>query len=391
MHRPKQRFSSFLAVFALLFGVVAVGAGLVSESPPPSHAATFSVRAYLPLISRDQPLSVSGFTIHFLDVGQGDAILVSAGGQRLLIDGGPSRERLRTRLQALGITDIDAIAISNPDADHIRGLIEALAMFNVERVYTSGSSHTTDTYNDLQAAIAAEPGIQVVRLARGDVLTLGGLALNVLHPDLLSGDRNRDSLTLRLTCGSVDVLLMGDATAASEQAMLAAGLVFDIEVLKAGHHGSNTSSSQPFLDVARPEHAVFSAGRTNQYGHPHPDVVSRLTALGATLVYTDTTEWDDTNLLTSNCATYSFTTVGSGQVPAAAPTRTPTPSSTAGTATPTRTPTLSPSCDPNYTGACVPPYPPDVNCGDIPAKNFRRVGGDPHGLDGDNDGIACEN
>jgi beta-lactamase superfamily II metal-dependent hydrolase len=175
-----------------LFGLGLILFALAIPRPGPEHVsaqagAGLEFRAFAPQLACDgcapQPPPATSFEIVFLDVGQGDAILVTVGGQRLLVDGGPSRDRLATRLQALGVTDLDAILISNPDADHIRGLIEALALFSIEKVYTSGSSHTTQTYADLQAAIAAEPGVQVVTLRRGMTLPLGGLQLAVLHPD----------------------------------------------------------------------------------------------------------------------------------------------------------------------------------------------------------------
>ena len=255
---------------------------------------------------------VDGFEIIFLDVGQGDGILVTANGERLLIDGGPRRSTLRTRLHSLGVSDIDAIAISNPDADHIRGLIEALAIFDVERVYTSGSTHTTQAYADLVSAIAAEPGIQVVTLGRGATIPLGELRVNVLHPAMLTGDRNADSLTLQIACNMVNVLLMGDATAASEQSMLDAGVITNADVLKAGHHGSDTSSSLAFLRVADPEVVVFSAGLGSRYRHPHPAVVARVRSIGASTLRTDTTSGDDSIIMTSDCETYEFSAVSGG-------------------------------------------------------------------------------
>ena len=274
-------------------------------------------------------------TIQFLDVGQGDAILVTINGHRLLVDGGPSRERLHARLQSLGVTDIDAILVTNPDADHIRGLIEALAMFQVETFYSSASTNPSDVYAELLRAVAAEPGIRVINLLRGATVSLGGVQLNVLHPLEISGDRNNDSIALRLTCGFVSVLLMGDATTASEASMLAAGLVSKVDVVKAGHHGSRTSSGDAFVNMARPNFVVFSVGRDSQFGHPHAEVVARYLTAGAKAVYTDTTEADDTPVMTSDCRTYSFSTrlaVSATVTPGAATRATPAPA----TLTPTR-------------------------------------------------------
>lgn len=156
---------------------------------------------------------------------------------------------------------------------------------------------------------------------------------------------------------------------------------------------------------------MISAGLTNQYGHPHASVISRLAAIGATLVSTDTGAGDDTVRMTSDCVTYSFSvapTVPGGGTPGAGPssTRTPTPSTPAASATgtntstptrtptiaatPTRTPTPGQGCDPSYPTLCLPPPPPDLDCGNLAAKNFPVFPPDPHRFDTDRDGIGCE-
>jgi competence protein ComEC len=273
--------------------------------------------------------------VYFIDVGQGDATLIIANGQRLLVDGGRSKDRIEERLQALGVTDLDAIAATHPDADHIAGLIRALELYTVERIYLNGGTSGSQTFADLMTAVNAE-GAQVTTIGRGGAIDLGGMTINVLHPAGLTDDSNEDSLVLRFGCGAVDVLITGDATVDSEFSMLFAGLVPDVEVLKVGHHGSNTSTSNAFLESALPEYAVISAGMDNQFGHPHADVVARLAAFGAQLVYTDTSEGDDTMRMTSNCATVDFTVVGDGggATPAATTTQT-------ATASPTNTPTAT--------------------------------------------------
>jgi len=140
-------------------------------------------------------------------------------------------------------------------------------MFDVERVYLNGATASTQTYAEFMAAVDAE-GAQVVTVTRGQTIPLGGLLLKILHPASLSGESNLNSLVVQLSCGSVDVLFMGDAETASETSMLGAGILGDVEVLKVGHHGSDSSTSQAFLDAIRPESAVISAGLNNPYGHP---------------------------------------------------------------------------------------------------------------------------
>ena len=293
-------------------------AGTVPATPTSAEATTTSTEG-------------TGFTIAFIDVGQGDATLVIASnGETLLIDGGRSKERIRDRLERLGVNDIDAIAATHPDADHIAGLLEALDLFEIERVYMNGGTSTSQTFADLMSAIDLEGSTTAV-MSSGATIPLGDLLISVLHPGALTGDSNVDSLVVQITCGTVDVLLTGDAEIPSENAMLSAGTLVDVDVLKAGHHGSNTSNSVAFLDVVKPEVVVISAGLDNQYGHPHQEVMDRFAALGASVIRTDTTDEDDTVLLTSDCTTYQFS---SGRAPTEETTQGPTPTLPLPTTTP---------------------------------------------------------
>ena len=281
------------------------------------------------------PNGPTGFRIDFIDVGQGDATLVvAATGESLLIDGGRSRTRIRDRLNALGVTDLDVVLATHPDADHIAGLIEVFSLYEVERFYWNGFVHDTQTFRDLMAAAQAEGSVVTVPRA-GDTIALGNLSFDVVHPLTLSGDSNVDSIVLQLRCGAVDVLLTGDAETPSEDDMLASGALVDLDVLKVGHHGSRTSTSDAFLTLVSPEVGVISAGLNNQYGHPHPEVVDLLTAAGVELWFTDTTDQADTVRMVSDCQTYSLE-----QPPGTTPPSPPTPTPTASTPTPTPTPSI---------------------------------------------------
>ena len=298
-------------------------AGTVPATPTSAEATTTSTEG-------------TGFTIAFIDVGQGDATLVIASnGETLLIDGGRSKERIRDRLERLGVNDIDAIAATHPDADHIAGLLEALDLFEIERVYLNGGTSTSQTFADLMSAIDLEGSTTAV-MSSGATIPLGDLLISVLHPGALTGDSNVDSLVVQITCGTVDVLLTGDAEIPSENAMLSAGTLVDVDVLKAGHHGSNTSNSVEFLEAVKPEVVVISAGLENQYGHPHQEVIDRFTAIGASIVRTDTTEDDDTVVMMSDCDTYQFS---SGVAATEEMTHSPTPVQPEPTIAPTALPT----------------------------------------------------
>lgn len=281
----------------MVFLVGACGRASPAGTPAPVLPAS---------VSTMQPSEGQGFTIYFLDVGQGDATLVvDRSGASLLVDAGRSQRRIRDRLQRLGVKDLDAVAMTHPHADHIGGLPQVLEMYPIERIYLNGGASDTQVFGEFTAGVKAE-GAQVTTVSRGDVIPLGGLRLQVLHPGGLTGDSNVDSMVLLVSCGSVSVLLTGDAEAPSEQAMLAAGVLGDVDVLKVGHHGSRTSTSAQFLDRVRPEVGVISAGLENSYGHPHPEVVERLNAAGVRLFMTDTTNADNTLALTSDCRGYQF-------------------------------------------------------------------------------------
>ena len=250
----------------------------------------------------------SGFDVYFTDVGQGDAtLIVGRSGEALLVDGGRSKSRIRDQLQRLGIEDLDVITMTHPDADHIAGLIEVLGLYDIERIYLNGGESGSKTFDDFMTAVNEE-GAEVTTLSRGDSIPLGDLTLEVLHPGNLTGHSNRDSMVLLLSCGSVEVLLMADAEAESEEEMITTGVLVDVDVLKVGHHGSLTSTTQAFLDLVKAEVGVISAGLDNQFGHPHPEV-DRLNATGVEVILSDTTEADDTVSMRSDCLKYEVAPV----------------------------------------------------------------------------------
>src|SRR5690606_30207335 len=143
------------------------------------------------------PPVVDSFEVLFFDVGQGDATLITVNGERLLIDSGRSASTIRARLEGHGVRDLDAILATHPDADHIGGFTEVLAMYQVERIYLSGGTSESQTYASFMAAVSSE-GAAVTTLSRGQTVSLGGLELSVLHPAGLTGDTNADSVVLGL-------------------------------------------------------------------------------------------------------------------------------------------------------------------------------------------------
>jgi beta-lactamase superfamily II metal-dependent hydrolase len=175
---------------------------------------------------------------------------------------------------------------THPHADHIGGLIAVLEAFEVQEIWHNGDSSTSQTYAQFKAAVDAE-GAEVNIARQGNEVIAGELILVVLSPATLAGSTNENSIVLNLSYGEVDFLFTGDAGQEAESSMLGAGLVPSVEVLKVGHHGSRTASSQSFLAVAMPKVAVYMAGESNRYGHPHEETIAALTLIGAEIYGTE--------------------------------------------------------------------------------------------------------
>ncbi len=234
----------------------------------------------------------SDLTVSFLDVGQGDAILIeSPSGGRVLIDGGPSRKVLSELGKALPFGDsrIDAVVATHPDTDHIGGLAFVLDRYDVDAFVYSGKRAENNAGASIKKSLE-EKGIPLLQARRGMIMDLGGGALvTILFPnqDVSRLESNDASIVARLDFKDESFLLTGDAERRTENILLGINAgELDTDVLKVGHHGSRTSSSQSFLDAVTPEYAVISAGKNNRYGHPHPEVIKRLKNLGSKILNT---------------------------------------------------------------------------------------------------------
>jgi competence protein ComEC len=231
--------------------------------------------------------------IWFLDVGQGDAILVQAeNGDSILVDTGP-RSGIADRLRRRGVRSLKAVVATHADGDHIGGLGDLIREMPVGQLLVGGSTSGSDAFRDAELAVAARL-TPVATVLRGATIELGPrpVVLRVLHPDdsFAAGDaaRNDSSVVLLVEGpGGFRVLLTGDAEAAAEASMLAAGVPLAADVLKAGHHGARNSTGAAFLAAVGPQAAVVSAGIANSYGHPHPELLARLEHAGVAVLRTD--------------------------------------------------------------------------------------------------------
>ena len=228
--------------------------------------------------------------VHYIDVGQGDAILIDLGETEVLIDGGGRSPGVVAYLGDYVDGSLEAMVATHPHTDHIGGLIAVLDAFEVEGIWLNGDTSTSNTYSDFMAKVNAE-GTEVYEARRGDTIIVDSLAFNVLHPvEPLVDDTNNNSIVLMLSYGEIDFLFTGDAEQEAEASILVQSVVPvpDIDILKVGHHGSRTSSSQAFLDIIKPEAAIYMAGTDNRYGHPHAETISALQDIGADIYGTDT-------------------------------------------------------------------------------------------------------
>jgi competence protein ComEC len=219
--------------------------------------------------------------VHILDVGQGDAILIEAPGDKtVLIDAGTSKSNVLENLQQRGIKRLDLVIASHPHADHIGGMPAVLKGFEIGTYVDNGMTHTTMTYaRTLQAVEGKE--IQYQRGVNGRTFNVGPeVKLTILHPrsTLLRGTRsdlNSNSVVVRLDHKDICFLFTGDAEDPTERDLLNRGLN-ECEVLKVAHHGSKHSTSDSVLRAVKPRYAAISAGAGNRYGHPAPETLERL-------------------------------------------------------------------------------------------------------------------
>jgi len=223
--------------------------------------------------------------VHFIDVGQGDAIYIELpNDNNVLIDGGEKKDGavVVDYLKAQGVDDLELIIATHPHRDHIGGLPEIMAAYDVNTVLDSGQKAESNAYG-LYAESIAKEGCSWVADNR-QVFTFGNIELQILTGTENWQDPNNYSVVAHLDCGEIEFLFMGDAEKQAEE-MLTGNI--SAEILKVGHHGSSSSSSASFLGRVMPDVAVISAGAGNSYGHPHEETLNILNDAGCKMYRTD--------------------------------------------------------------------------------------------------------
>ena len=259
-------------------------------------------------------------TLYFLDVGQGDSILLcTPNGNTMLIDAGQPNGAgvVEDALYSLGISKLDVVVASHPHSDHIGGMAQVIQDFSVGSVYMPKAAHTSQTYELLLETIQSK-GLKINTAKAGIEIPLDPtITVKILSPVKEKYDElNNYSAVIKITYGENSFLLMGDAEKPVEDELLRSKQDVSADLIKIGHHGSDTSTSPTFLDAVHPTDAVISVGEGNSYGHPNQSVLSSLEERGITVHRTDL---DGTIVVSSNGNQLSFREFYPQQAPNAPP------------------------------------------------------------------------
>ena len=229
-------------------------------------------------------------TVHFIDVGQADCALLECGGEYMLIDGGNKEDGslVVSYLEQQGVQELTTVVCTHAHEDHVGGLPSVLAVYPTAAVYAPTKTYASNVYDDFMYYVDQQ-GLEVTIPSPGDTFTLGTANVTVMGPTQSYADTNDTSIVLMVEFGDTKFLFTGDMETGAENDMLDYWGNYDwnADVLKVGHHGSDTSSGYRFVNAVMPTYGVISVGEGNSYGHPCEEPLSRLNQAGVTLFRTD--------------------------------------------------------------------------------------------------------
>ena len=294
-----KRAIFFLLLFSLTFSLSACqiddivdiaidGILSITDELPENNAETTEDK------NTDVPVIVDGkIRIHFLDVGQGDSILITSNEGVILVDASLKNSSVTKSIceyiQNLGINEIDYFVLTHPHADHIGGAPTIINTFEIKNVIMPDCAATTKIFEETLDAIEAK-NINVLEAVSGDEYSVGSVNFKILAPNSASYSETNDySVVFRLSYGEASAMFTGDAEKLSEDEILSKYSARELksDLLKVGHHGSSSSSSVDFLKAVSPKYAVMSLGKDNSYGHPHDEIIKRFENMEITYYRTD--------------------------------------------------------------------------------------------------------
>lgn len=277
-NRRLKTMISIFTLWLLLLTCLTGCAETVSETMAPKTSSR----------SASPELDASALNVHFLDIGQGDCIVITQGNHAMMIDAGDNDKgtAVQSYLNYLGIDTLEYFILTHPDADHIGGADVILYKFDCETVLMPDKAADTRTYDDVIQAMKTKR-YSAKHPKAGESYTFGDASFTILGPVQEYSDNNNNSIVICMTYGDNSFLFTGDAEEEAEADILSEGLEIRADVLKAGHHGSSTSTSDEFLEAVSPEYAVISCGEGNKYGHPHAETMNKFRQNGITVYRTD--------------------------------------------------------------------------------------------------------
>lgn len=240
-------------------------------------------------VTTDKEAVKGNLKVHYINVGQADSILIQQGSNSMLIDAGNNldAETVKNYISNQGITKLDFVIGTHPHEDHIGGLDYVINSLPIGKIYMPKVTATTKTFEDVVNAIKNK-GLKVTAPTPGESFKLGEATCTIFAPNE-SGykDVNNESIVIKVTFGDNSFLFTGDAEDVSEKEMLSKGYDLKSDVLKVGHHGSSSSTTQAFLDKVNPKYAIICVGKDNTYGHPHKESMNRVKAKNIPVYRTD--------------------------------------------------------------------------------------------------------
>lgn len=236
------------------------------------------------------PIDYEGeLVVHFIDVGQGDSVLLESANEYMLIDAGEAEygPTVCQYLENNSVETLNYVVATHPHSDHCGGLTEVINNFTCDNFITTETDQQTTTWLNVLNAVS-DNNVNYIDAKVGATYTLGNSTFQIMGPHSDNyDDYNNYSVVIKATCGNNSFMFTGDAEKLAENEMLDYTLDLSADVLKVGHHGSTTSSGMNFLDAVSPKYAVISCGKQNDYGHPHKETVQNLSKFGITTYRTD--------------------------------------------------------------------------------------------------------